>query len=183
MLQVDLARALDRFEDVSISKISMSGATGELAVGLKTGEVAIFRWERNRNPGQEMPRRKIEAFGLESIVERTDPNVSEGLLPLTLLAQPRGCVTTLKMSDVGFVAAGFADGSVAVVDLRGPALIYDASIYDFAKPAKRGSIRKTSNNQNQAKSEWPTVLEFAVMSLEGEGKLLPFCYCGCTNAL
>jgi len=41
--------------------------------------------------------------------------------------------TTLKMSDVGFVAAGFPDGSVAVIDLRGPALIYDASIYDFGK--------------------------------------------------
>ena len=173
MIQVDVARAVGRFDDVEITSMSMSGATGELATGLRTGEVAIFHWERNKTFGREIPHNKAEAFGLEAIQDRADPNVKEGLLPLTLLDHGHGRVTALKVSDIGFIAAGFEDGFFGVIDLRGPAVILENSLDDFIKSAaKPASHRRGSSIASLGKADWPIVIEFSVMSLEGECKFV-----------
>ena len=169
LLQIDVARALGRFQDVEVSQVSMSGATGEVAVGLKTGEVAVFRWGHNQNFGREMADSPAEAFGLQSIKGRAEPSLKEGLLPLTLLDQQQGPVTALKVSDVGFVAIGFEGGRIAVIDLRGPALISSVELNDFASEGKRSSRRRSAGNA-QGRPDWPTVLEFGVMNLESEGR-------------
>lgn len=170
MLQVDVARALGRTEDTCVLQMSISGATGELAIGVRSGEVIIFRYDQNHTFGQERPHVQVEEFGLESIIDRAEPSVKQGLLPFTLLANPRGPVTALKLSDVGFVVAGFQDGGIAVIDLRGPAVIYEASLHDFNKLSSRSSIRRSSSAQIPPKADWATTIEFGVMSLEGEGK-------------
>jgi syntaxin-binding protein 5 len=170
MLQVDVARALGRTENVDVVLTSMSGATSELAVGTRSGEVAIFRYDRNQNFGQEVPPHvQIQEFGLEDIKDRAEPSVKEGLLPLTLLSQSRGPVSALKVSDVGFVVAGFEDGSIVTIDLRGPAVIDERNVQDSAKVSGRGSIRRNMSITSHVKADWPTVVEFGVMSLEGEG--------------
>ena len=172
VLQIDVARALGRYRDIDVVMMSMAGATGEVSVGLRTGEVAIFRWGKNRDYGREVPHREIKGFGLETILDRAEPSLKEGLLPLTLLDPQQGPVTALKMSDVGFVCAGFEGGSITVIDLRGPAVIYEASVSDFGgSSGKHGSFRRSSNSQNQTKPEWPTSVEFGVMMLDGDGKL------------
>ncbi|MCJ1414541.1 hypothetical protein MMC32_000868 [Xylographa parallela] len=168
MLQVDVARAVGRTDAVDISHMSMSGATGELAAGLTTGEVAIFRHGYNHTFGQEISHVNKTEFGLEDIKDRADPTVKEGLLPLTLFPHPRGSVTAIRISDVGFVVAGFENGSITVIDLRGPAVIHEANLHDFAKVVSRGSIRRSTSNHNQTRPEWVVVVEFAVMGLEGE---------------
>ena len=171
VLQIDVARAINRYENVDVTFTSLSGATGEIAVGLKTGEVVVFRWARNQDFGKDVPHKENKGFGLEKVLDRAEPNVKEGLLPLTLLEQQHGSVTALKMSDVGFVCAGFEGGSLVVIDLRGPAVIYDAGVSDFASQTnKRGSFRRHS--QSQTKPEWATCIEFAVMSLEGDGMII-----------
>lgn len=169
VLQVDIARAIGRFEDVNVTRTSMSGATGELAVGLGTGEITVFRWGNNRTYGKNVPRANVRGFGLEDIQDRAEPNVKQGLIPLTLLDSRHAPVTALKMSDIGFVVAGFEGGKVAVIDLRGPALIYEASINDFSKTQKYGSIRKSGSHSSN-KPEWAESIQFAVMSLENEGR-------------
>ncbi|KAL8771698.1 MAG: hypothetical protein Q9209_002889 [Squamulea sp. 1 TL-2023] len=166
MIQIDMGRAVGRSDGIDISKMSMAGATGELVVGLATGEVAIFRWGHNKDYGNEIRHEEAKAFGLETIKDRAEPSVKEGLLPLTMF-EGQGPVTALKMSDVGFAAAGFQHGSLVVIDLRGPAVIYQAGLDELASQGKRGSFRR-SNSQNPSKSEWPTCIEFGVMSLEGE---------------
>ncbi|KAI9799011.1 MAG: hypothetical protein M1825_004907 [Sarcosagium campestre] len=167
VIQVDIARALGRVDGVEVSKTSMAGVTGELAVGLVTGEVAVFRWERNREGGSEAPIDADNPPGLSSIVGRADPALNEGLLPFTLFNHDQGPVTALKMSDVGFIGIGYESGAIAVIDMRGPAVIFSAHLDDLAKPSKRASIRR-SNSQAHPKPDWPTVLEFGVMSLEGD---------------
>ncbi|KAL8915614.1 MAG: hypothetical protein Q9172_006846 [Xanthocarpia lactea] len=166
MIQVDMARAVGRSDNVDISKMSMAGATGELVVGLRTGEIAIFRWGHNKDYGKEIRHVEATAFGLETIKDRAEPNVKEGLLPLAMF-EGQGQVTALKMSDVGFTAAGFQQGALVVIDLRGPAVIYQAGLNELASQNKRGSFRR-SNSQTQEKAEWPTCIEFGVMSLEAE---------------
>lgn len=170
VLQVDIARALGRLENSEVIAMSMSGATGELAVGLKTGEMLVFRWDKNRNFGRDVPRTGGESFGgMVNIKDYADPALKEGLLPFTMLQGQRGPVTAMKMSDVGFIGVGFEGGNIAVIDLRGPAMIYNSALSDLAKHNKRGSLRRSDSHQ-LGKPEWPTVLEFGVMTLDGDGK-------------
>lgn len=168
VVQVDVARAVGRNEDVNITRMSMSGATGELAVGLQTGEAAVFRWGNNRNFDRDLPRENARGFGLEGIADRAELNLKQGLIPLTLIRKQYGPVTALKMSDIGFVGVGFESGNVAVIDLRGPALIFESGLKDLSKAQKHGSFRK-SGSQSSTKPEWPVSIEFGVMGLEGEG--------------
>ncbi len=170
VLQVDVARAVGRYHDIDIVMSSIAGPTGELTVGLRTGEVVVFRWGRNQNYGRDSPHTPSEGFGLETIVDRAEPGVKEGLLPLSLLDQKCGPVTALKISDVGFVCAGFEDGHITVIDLRGPAVIFHAGTSNFGGgPSRRRSIRGGSG-QAQSRSEWATKIEFGVMDLEGDSE-------------
>ena len=179
MLQVDVARAIQRFESVDIVRMSLAGLTGEFSVGLGTGEMLVFRWGPNRNFGREgAPRAEIsETLGLVNIQDRAASDLKEGFLPLTMLAKQGSPVTALQTSDIGFVAVGHRSGGIAVIDLRGPALILDANLSQYAAPPQRMSIRRSSHNAGQAKVEWPTAIEFGVLSLEGEGKCRLFYYC------
>jgi hypothetical protein len=168
LLQVDVARAVGRHDNVDITSTSFAGAASEMSVGLRSGEVAIFRWNSNKQAGQELPPGENAPQALTNIMHRTEATVKEGLLPLTLLSEDNGPVTALKHSDVGFVAAGFEGGSLVVIDLRGPAIIYRGSTTEFAKADKRGSFRKSSSNAAAPKPEWVTSVEFSVMTLEGD---------------
>ncbi|USP73313.1 Lethal(2) giant larvae protein -like protein SRO77 [Curvularia clavata] len=167
LLQVDVARAVGRPEDVHVTQTSFAGAASELSVGLKTGEVVVFRWNVNNRAGQDhTPSENIPQV-LTNITDRSEPTLKEGLLPFTLFNGGNGPVTALKHSDVGFVAAGFEGGSFAIIDLRGPAVIFQASIQEFVKTDKRSSFRRSSS-QATPKAEWPTCIEFSVMTLEDE---------------
>jgi len=177
LLQIDVARAVGRQESIHVTKTSFAGAASELSVGLQSGEVAVFRWSVNKHPGQDIPPGENKAQGLINITDRTEATLKEGMLPLTLLDEGNGAVTALKHSDVGFVAAGFENGSLALIDLRGPAIIYKAAMADFIKPDKRGSFRRSSHTA-AAKAEWPTCIEFSVMTLEDEDYSSILCHVG-----
>ncbi|KAL1964083.1 hypothetical protein VTN77DRAFT_7501 [Rasamsonia byssochlamydoides] len=179
VVQADLPRAVGRDGNIDITLMSFSGASGELSVGLRSGEIVVFRWGRNQNVGRELPAGANEGPGkLTNITHRTDPTLRDGLLPLTLLETHHGPATALKQSDVGFVCAGFEEGNLVVVDLRGPAIIYNADIREFVKAQnKRSSIRK-SRTQDGPPAEWPTCIEFGVLTLEGEDYSSICCFVG-----
>ncbi|KAK5699787.1 Lethal(2) giant larvae sro7 [Elasticomyces elasticus] len=169
VVQVDVQRAVGHFNNVEVTQTSLAGASGELAVGLKGGELIIFRWGSNKNQGREPPTPRPNQQGaLTNVTDRVEPSLSEGLIPATLLDQKDGPVTAVKMSDVGFVAAGFEGGSIAVIDMRGPALIYSASVHEFSKGHKGGSLRRRASSGAAAKPEWATQIEFSVMMLDGD---------------
>lgn len=170
-LQVDLTRAIARNANTQVSCMSFSGASGELSVGLRSGEIIIFRWGKNQNAGTEQaPGANAGPGRITNISHRTDPNLRDGLLPLSLLETQNGPVTALKHSDVGFICAGFEEGRLLFIDLRGPAIIHDADIRDFLKANnKRGSLRR-SRTGDSAPMEWPTSIEFGVLTVDGDGK-------------
>ncbi|KAF2278310.1 uncharacterized protein EI97DRAFT_373006 [Westerdykella ornata] len=168
LLQIDVSRAVGKQEPVEVTKTSFAGASAELSVGLKKGEVAIFRWRHNKHAGEEVPFAPNSPKGLTNILDRAEITVKEGLLPFTLFTEEgSGPVTALEHSDVGFVAAGFEGGSFSVIDLRGPAVIYSAHIRDFAKADKRASFRRSSTTST-ARLEWATAMEFSVMTVDGD---------------
>ena len=170
ILQVDVARAVGRFENIEITQMSLAGAAGEFSTGLKSGEVAVFKWGRNPTPGRDHPLGENDEPGrITNISHRTDPGLKEGFIALVLLDQKQGPVTALKHSDVGFVCVGYESGSIALIDLRGPALIYTAHVSDFAKLQRRSSLRK-SHHASETVREWPTCIEFGILTLEDEGE-------------
>ena len=177
LLQLDVARAVGRLDGIDVTQISYAGAASELSAGLRSGEVVVFRWGINKNPGQEPPPGENTPGALTNIQDRAEASLKEGMMPLTLLAEGNGPVTALKHSDVGFVAAGFEGGSLAIIDLRGPAIIYHASVSDFIKADKRGSFRRSSSHTT-TKPEWPTTIEFSVMTLENDDYSSILCHVG-----
>lgn len=171
LLQVDLARALGRANNIEVTELSLGGTSGELSVGLRSGEVAVFRYGSNQNFGLEEPPGANNGPGeLTKITHRTDPALKAGLLPVTLLNMQQGPVTALKHSPVGFTAAGFEGGSIAIIDLRGPAIIHTASLAELTKQHKRSSFLR-SRGSGETIPEVPTCIEFGIMTLEGEGKM------------
>ena len=136
-----------------------------------SGELIVFRWGVNRTPGREPPPpRPNQPGALTNVSDRVEASLSEGLIPFTLLDQQDGPVTAVVMSEVGFVAAGFEGGSIAIIDLRGPAVIYSTSVHDFSKGHGKGSVRRrmSSGGASGNKQEWATCMEFSIMTLEGE---------------
>jgi syntaxin-binding protein 5 len=177
LLQIDAARAVGRRDNAEITRTSFAGAASELSVGFKSGEVAIFRWNTNKHPGQEYPPGENIPHELTNITTRTEASLKEGLLPFTLLNEGNGPVTALKHSDVGFVAAGFEGGNVTIIDLRGPAVIYRGSTQDFVKTSTRGSLHRKSAS-SAPKPEWLTCIEFSVMTLENDDFSSILCHVG-----
>jgi WD40 repeat protein len=168
LLEVDVARAVGRLDGIEITKMSLAGPSGEFAAGIRSGEVAIFRWGHNRSAGKEPPNSGPNTpHGLTNIAMRTDPSLTDGLLPFTLLDMQNGPCSALKVSDVGFIAAGFEGGNLVVVDLRGPAIIYNSNVQEFIKSEKHGSFRR-HGQQSQSKGEFPTIAEFSVMNIDGD---------------
>jgi syntaxin-binding protein 5 len=160
VLQVDVDRAAGRPEGTEITTMSLSGASGELAVGTRAGEVLIFRWGHNRYAGQEQqPGRPGRPGELVDIANRADPTLTDGLLPLTMVDMHNGPVTSVKLSDVGFVAAGFEGGGIAVIDLRGPAIIYNGNVEEFSHQRKHGHGR---DDRRSARGDHATTMEFSV---------------------
>ena len=117
MLEVDLSIVLKRTENLKISALSMSGMTGELTVGLHTGEMIMFNWRMAAAFGT-MDDSGSQDGPILDIRARADPRIRAGLLPLFMMVDNHSGVKVLKCSDVGFVAVGFEDGHLAVIDLR-----------------------------------------------------------------
>ncbi|KIW69668.1 hypothetical protein PV04_05532 [Phialophora macrospora] len=169
VIQVDLGRAVGRWDQLEVTQMSMSGATGELSVGLKSGELIVFRLNRNQFAGHppSAPDPNEGPGKMQDITKRADPGLKEGLLPLTMTNDQQGPVTALQHADVGFVAAGYAAGAVSIVDLRGPAIIHTAVLSEMvAGSHRRGSIRRSA--AAAPSSEYPTAMEFGILTLDGD---------------
>lgn len=168
MCQADVARGIGRIDNVQITQISLASISGEMAVGLRSGELAVFRWARNNNPGRESSTSSAnKPNALTNATARMDPGLTEGFQPFTVLDKQNGPCTALKVSNVGFVAAGFEGGSVVVIDLRGPAIIFDGPLNDLISGGKSPLNRRKSGS-GVSSMAYATTIEFSVMTLDGE---------------
>ncbi|KAK0673656.1 lethal giant larvae like, C-terminal-domain-containing protein [Cercophora samala] len=178
-LQVDVARAVGRFEDVSVCEVHMADGTGELAAGTKTGEVVVFKWGVNKFHGRDAMMAAVEKNpgGLTDISMRAEPSLKEGLQPFVLYEMAQGPISALCVSDVGFIAVGSEGGHFSIIDLRGPSVIYTSAVTDFiAQEKKSFSLKKSSSSHN--KLEFPTAISFGVMTLEGDSYSSICCFVG-----
>jgi syntaxin-binding protein 5 len=180
-LQIDAARALGRYDDVQVTAMDLADSTGEFAAGLLSGEVVVWRWGGNKYFQREgaQPERISNPGGLSDISANTEPALQEGLQPFVLYEMMQGAISVVTVSDVGFVAVGSENGFFSMIDLRGPAVIFDASMADFAKQEKRSSfIKGHSSSGSSGAKEWPVVIEFGVMTLDEDKYSSIACFVG-----
>ncbi|KAH7156832.1 lethal giant larvae like, C-terminal-domain-containing protein [Dactylonectria macrodidyma] len=178
-LQVDIARALDRSDDIEVTSMRMATSTGEYVVGTRTGEAIIFRWGTNRFFGKEQSQQlDPNPKGLTDISSRAEPTLKEGLQPLVLYEMMQGPITAIQISNVGFVAVGSELGFFTLIDLRGPAIIYQAQMTDFVKQDKRSSFLRGHQQTVDPYKEWPVVIEFGVMTLDEDKYSSICCFVG-----
>jgi hypothetical protein len=147
-------------------------------VGARSGEVVVYRQGPNKFYGRDQPQHLDPNPGaLTDISSRAEPGLKQGLQPFVLYEMAQGPITVVKVSDIGFVAVGSEGGFVSIIDLRGPSVVYQASVAEFAKQEKRSSLFKGHSSSSAAK-EWPTVIEFGVMTLEGDNYSSIACFVG-----
>ncbi|WBW71635.1 Lgl family protein Sro7 [Schizosaccharomyces osmophilus] len=72
----------------------------------------------------------------------------------------QGPITTNCMSDIGFVGIGYANGSLAVIDLRGPHILCNTSLSEL------GIERKFKSSSS---AEYISSAEFVIMNLNNDG--------------
>lgn len=177
-LQVDVPRAVGRYDNVTITTMSMASNTGEFAVGTSKGELVIYKWDGNRFFARENDQQiEPNPGGLADISSRTEPSLKQGLQPFRLYEMMQGPITAIKVSDIGFIAAGSENGFFSIIDMRGPSVIYQVTMAEFAKQDKRSSFLGRSSSTSAAK-EWPTVIEFAVLTLDGDKFSSICCFVG-----
>ncbi|KOS17679.1 Lethal(2) giant larvae protein -like protein SRO77 [Escovopsis weberi] len=179
-VQVDIARALDRQDDVEVTAMSMAGSTGEFAAGTRTGELIVYRWGGNRFYGNREPRQlDPNPMGLSDISSRAEPNLRDGLQPFVLYEMMQGPITAAQISNIGFVAVGSELGFLSLIDLRGPKIIHQSLIAELGKQEHRINFLKGhSRASSNPLKEWPTVIEFGVMTLDEDKYSSICCFVG-----
>ncbi|EPY54179.1 lgl family protein [Schizosaccharomyces cryophilus OY26] len=135
-----------------IVSTSLSPTNCELSCADNFGRVIICRLKDSLNP---LP------FQLASGIFRLDDSFA---IDGTLYGQfcidlKHGPVTTNCMSNIGFVCIGYADGSLAVVDLRGPHILCNTSLPEL------GIERKSKSSP----TEYVNSAEFVIMNLNNDG--------------
>jgi syntaxin-binding protein 5 len=137
VLEVSMSFTLNRSYNVAVTHTSFAGTVGELAVAVDKGEVILFTFGKNKgsqNASSFSRLRISDPPKLQQIEDRAPPLLKEGFLPHTLVTPRHGAVTALKLSNVGFVAIGYADGTLLVADRRGPAIIFEKLLRDIIQP-------------------------------------------------
>lgn len=176
-LQVDVARAVNRFNDVNVTAMSMAADSPEFAVGTSRGELVIYRWDANKFFGQNVNQEiQSNPGGLSDIRTRSEPDLKSGLQPLSLYEMMQGSISAVKVSDVGFVAVGSENGFFSIIDLRGPSIMFQSSIADLTKPEKKSFLK--SRSHDPISKDWPVVIEFAVLTLDDDKYSSICCFIG-----
>lgn len=165
VLEVSMAYALNKQFDLSVSHISFAGTVGELAVAAENGEVVLFTFGKNKeSQSSTFSRLHIsESADLQQIDDRAPPYMKEGFLPQTLVTARHGSVTALKLSNIGFVGIGYKDGTLLVIDRRGPAIIFEGSLDRLNMSLNKGRPKSSSGG------EYATALEFGIYTLGEDG--------------
>ncbi|KAG1765082.1 lethal giant larvae like, C-terminal-domain-containing protein [Suillus occidentalis] len=102
-----------------IATVQVAPESLECVVLMKSGDLLVYRL----NTTQVDP--PIEIEGNKEFVLLGNVSLPPGTRYHPFLMLPRGNVslTCCALSDIGFVGVGYIDGSVTVIDLRGPSLL------------------------------------------------------------
>ncbi|CDO94378.1 unnamed protein product [Kluyveromyces dobzhanskii CBS 2104] len=144
VFDVNVSHSLNTSQSVAVDHISYAGETAELAVSIESGDVVLYKFQVNevftsqKDAALEMNFRRFSLNDkphevLVDIRDRAPNNIREGFMPISAVHARKGRVTSLCNSNVGFVALSYEDGTLIVIDRRGPAIIYMDNISKISK--------------------------------------------------
>lgn len=119
----------DIFADPQLSKVNLpilpkiqsvqfTQESLECSIALETGEVLLYRFRLNDRQ-QHAPKE------VDDEIVVLDQSLAAGckFRPYLMLHRRPSKTTSHSLNDVGFLAVGYADGCISVIDLRGPSIL------------------------------------------------------------
>ncbi|KAK7695037.1 hypothetical protein QCA50_002225 [Cerrena zonata] len=108
------------FDEARIQYVQLATECLECGIVLQTGEVVIYRLDHGEasSTSQTVLEDK-ELIGLSHIV----PQTGHKYRPAFMFMSGRGPMSAFALSDIGFLASAYDDGSLFIVDMRGPRVI------------------------------------------------------------
>ncbi|KDR85736.1 hypothetical protein GALMADRAFT_218826 [Galerina marginata CBS 339.88] len=108
-------------DQIAIHSAQVAPEALECAMALKSGEVIVYHQSSSRS-GASSPKvlGDTEILLLDHI--RSPPG--SRLTPYFIFAPGKGPVEAYVLSDIGFLAVSYKDGSMFIVDMRGPKIIF-----------------------------------------------------------
>lgn len=173
VFDVNVSHSLNTSQSVAVDHISYAAETAELAVSIESGDVVLYKFQVNqfftsqKDVALEMNFRRFSLNDkpheiLVDIRDRAPNNIREGFMPVTAVHARKGRVSSLCNSNVGFVAIAYEDGTIIVIDRRGPAMIYMDSISKISK----------------VRSSYVSQFEFTIMEYGEDGYSSILLLCG-----
>ncbi|CCE63156.1 hypothetical protein TPHA_0E00610 [Tetrapisispora phaffii CBS 4417] len=164
VFEVNLGSIINTSQGLAVTNISFSPDTLELAVSVESGNVILFKYEMNQyfipdgntDKALEIKLRRFSLNDSDEVLvdvrDRASTSIKKGFLPSTAVHACRGKVTALKNSGIGFVGIAYQDGSVIVIDRRGPATMYFGNV-----------------NSSKINGKTITAIEFCIMEYGTDG--------------
>lgn len=167
VLEVNVAETLRRHGGCEVTNISFAPNAAELAIAIETGEVAIYRFGHSRGVSDQMRSLNLADNDqpLQDIRSRSTVK-KDGFIPQTLVNTNNGPVSAVVCSEIQFVAIGYKNGSITVIDERGPAIIYSGLISQLT--IKKSKLLSHRSQSVGSVGEYATAMEFAIYMLDGE---------------
>lgn len=140
VLEIDISEILqDDSYGCSVSQVSFAPEQLELTCSLYNGYVLLFSYQSNKffQPNAAGLAAQFKSLSLNDkralidITNRAPLHKKKGFMP-KLLVKPlnNGKVTAISNSNVGFVAIGYENGMLIVIDRRGSVVIYNELLQD-----------------------------------------------------
>ncbi|GJE89618.1 hypothetical protein PsYK624_057220 [Phanerochaete sordida] len=109
-------------EEAQIASCHMAPETLEFAVALESGEVVVFRMAPPPTGDASIP----HTLDDPELTSAAHVGGGEHRLyqPHFLLATNRGPATAVSLSDIGFLATAYKDGTIFITDMRGPRILF-----------------------------------------------------------
>ncbi|KAF8899078.1 lethal giant larvae like, C-terminal-domain-containing protein [Infundibulicybe gibba] len=105
-----------------VGSVHLAPEALEVAIAMRSGEVVTYRLSAETHvPYVHRELKDKELVLLDHLTSRVR---KERFAPYFLLIPGRGPVMALSLSDIGFLAVGYADGSLLVMDMRIPSIIF-----------------------------------------------------------
>lgn len=169
VIEIQVSEAVNRHDQNKVDKISFAPTPAELAVALETGDVILYRFGTGKRLGSledRMAQMKLkEPTGVVKDIRFRTKLLKDGFLPQSLVNTNNGPVSALVNSEIGFVAIGYRNGNITVLDQRGPAIIFSSPIANLAVK-KSKLLHKTYTTGSVG--EYPTAMNFGIYMLDGE---------------
>lgn len=175
VFDVSVSSVLNTATGIAVNHISFASETAELAVSIDAGDVVLFKFQTNQfyaPAGSPIPHDvevNFRRFSLNASTEimvdvsdRAPKNIREGFMPITAIHARKGKTTSLTNSNVGFVGIAYEEGTIMVIDRRGPAIIF------------LENVKKISRQR----SAYVTSIDFSIMEFGEDGYSSILMLCG-----